>query len=199
MWGRRCRVHETHEDWRAWKRLAPDLLEPKSLEPKMATELCFHVISCSFRGGMDVFAPLLECPSSLPEIGLLRLPCETRMHLHIQPPCVSLHPIQEALHPIQECLRNGMFRLRFHVAYLADKLLLGPLGHRRFDSALHVWLPLLTAPEMQPTHAFVNALFVNAQRCHHCYGRSSVDPLFSRRSLLEPNWRRFFPHPLESK
>ena len=50
-----------------------------------------------------------------------------------------------------ECLRNGMFRLRFHVAYLAEKLLLGPLGHRRFGSALHVWLPLLTAPEMQPT------------------------------------------------
>ena len=81
-----------------------------------------------------------------------------------------------------ECLRNGMFRLRFHVAYLAEKLLLGPLGHRRFDSALHGlllgplgkalivsalhgWLlllrwnvealPLLTAPEMQPTRAFV--------------------------------------------
>ena len=72
MWGRRCRVHETHEDWRAWKRLAPDLLEPKSLEPKMATELCFHVISCSwfsFAFGL-VF---LEGPCSLVGAPLLLL------------------------------------------------------------------------------------------------------------------------------
>ena len=120
---------------------------PVSLETTLRGEVsgeCHRGAFCAqLRGRMDVFAPLLECPSSLPEIGLLRLPCETRMHLHIQPPCVSLHPIQEALIHSRGPLPAQLgTRMEVFASLLECPSSLLEIGLLRLEHVSQVWRPV---------------------------------------------------------